>query len=208
MRSMKWIDQGQRAQALAVQSEACLLRGGSGACGRAILALVLTTDRSKVKHNLHVRPDRQAIAKQARENIAPHPPSSRRDRHLCSGTLLSRTKVCGKPGCRCAHDPKRARMARTTNGGTCARASWCTAQSPRSRPASSTGHRQPPQGQEAHASLGGADRTPHRPRSAARTLTYSRQPRKLRANAFSDLRKVSLVGCADWLSRDAHQDQK
>ena len=24
---------------------------------------------------------------------------------LCSGTLLKRTKVCGKPGCRCAHDP-------------------------------------------------------------------------------------------------------
>lgn len=24
---------------------------------------------------------------------------------LCSGTLLRRTKVCGKPGCRCAHDP-------------------------------------------------------------------------------------------------------
>jgi hypothetical protein len=24
---------------------------------------------------------------------------------LCSGTLLQRTKVCGKPGCRCASDP-------------------------------------------------------------------------------------------------------
>ena len=24
---------------------------------------------------------------------------------LCSGTLLRRTKVCGKPGCRCADDP-------------------------------------------------------------------------------------------------------
>jgi hypothetical protein len=24
---------------------------------------------------------------------------------LCSGTLLRRTKVCGKPACRCAHDP-------------------------------------------------------------------------------------------------------
>lgn len=23
----------------------------------------------------------------------------------CSGTLLERTKVCGKPGCRCAQDP-------------------------------------------------------------------------------------------------------
>ena len=25
---------------------------------------------------------------------------------LCSGTLLKRMKVCGKPGCRCAHDPQ------------------------------------------------------------------------------------------------------
>jgi hypothetical protein len=25
--------------------------------------------------------------------------------YLCSGTLLRRTKLCGKPGCRCAQDP-------------------------------------------------------------------------------------------------------
>ena len=25
--------------------------------------------------------------------------------YLCSGTLLERTKVCGKPNCRCATDP-------------------------------------------------------------------------------------------------------
>lgn len=25
--------------------------------------------------------------------------------YICSGTLLRRTKVCGKPGCRCAVDP-------------------------------------------------------------------------------------------------------
>ena len=25
--------------------------------------------------------------------------------YVCSGTLLKRTKVCGKPGCRCAQDP-------------------------------------------------------------------------------------------------------
>jgi hypothetical protein len=24
---------------------------------------------------------------------------------ICAGTLLERTKVCGKPNCRCAHDP-------------------------------------------------------------------------------------------------------
>ena len=25
--------------------------------------------------------------------------------YLCSGTMLKRTKVCGKPACRCAQDP-------------------------------------------------------------------------------------------------------
>jgi hypothetical protein len=25
--------------------------------------------------------------------------------YLCSGTLLERMKLCGKPGCRCAEDP-------------------------------------------------------------------------------------------------------
>jgi hypothetical protein len=35
---------------------------------------------------------------------------------LCSGSLLRRTKVCGKPECRCAHDPA-ARQGRTTSGG-------------------------------------------------------------------------------------------
>ena len=25
--------------------------------------------------------------------------------YLCSGTLITRMKVCGKPGCRCAQDP-------------------------------------------------------------------------------------------------------
>jgi len=25
--------------------------------------------------------------------------------HFCSGTLLRRMKICGKPGCRCAHEP-------------------------------------------------------------------------------------------------------
>ena len=25
--------------------------------------------------------------------------------YVSSGTLVTRTKVCGKPGCRCAHDP-------------------------------------------------------------------------------------------------------
>jgi hypothetical protein len=47
----------------------------------------------------------QVIIQRARERIA-------RIRHtlggvdyLCSGTLLERMKLCGKPGCRCAEDP-------------------------------------------------------------------------------------------------------
>ena len=46
----------------------------------------------------------ETIIKQARQRIARiHDALSRVD-YLCSGTLLKRTKVCGKAGCRCAHD--------------------------------------------------------------------------------------------------------
>lgn len=31
--------------------------------------------------------------------------------YVSSGTLVTRTKVCGKPGCRCAHDPAAAPRA-------------------------------------------------------------------------------------------------
>jgi hypothetical protein len=45
------------------------------------------------------------IARQARERIAQiHEALSRID-YLCSGTLLERTKLCGRPGCACAKDP-------------------------------------------------------------------------------------------------------
>jgi IS5 family transposase len=42
--------------------------------------------------------------KQARERIARIRQSLVEIDYLCSGTLLQRTKVCGKPGCRCAQD--------------------------------------------------------------------------------------------------------
>jgi hypothetical protein len=48
------------------------------------------------------RPD--TIARQARERIARIRESLSRIDYLCSGTLLERTKVCGRPGCACARD--------------------------------------------------------------------------------------------------------
>ena len=47
----------------------------------------------------------ETIIKQARERIARIRDTLSGIDYLCSGTLLQRTKVCGKPGCRCAHDP-------------------------------------------------------------------------------------------------------
>jgi hypothetical protein len=47
----------------------------------------------------------QTIIKEARERIARIRESLGAIDYLCSGTLLQRTKVCGKPGCRCAQDP-------------------------------------------------------------------------------------------------------
>jgi hypothetical protein len=45
------------------------------------------------------------IIKRALERIARIREALSTIDYLCSGTLLQRTKVCGKPGCRCAHDP-------------------------------------------------------------------------------------------------------
>lgn len=47
----------------------------------------------------------ETIIKQARERISRIRDALATMEHLCSGTLLQRTKVCGKPGCRCASDP-------------------------------------------------------------------------------------------------------
>lgn len=44
------------------------------------------------------------IIKQARQRIARLRGSLGGIDYLCSGTLLKRMKVCGKPGCRCAQD--------------------------------------------------------------------------------------------------------
>lgn len=49
----------------------------------------------------------QTIARQARERIARIRRALARIEpdYLCSGTLLERTKMCGRPSCPCAHDP-------------------------------------------------------------------------------------------------------
>jgi hypothetical protein len=47
----------------------------------------------------------ETIIKQARQRISRIRDTLNALDYLCSGTLLQRTKVCGKPGCRCAQDP-------------------------------------------------------------------------------------------------------
>lgn len=47
----------------------------------------------------------ETVIKQARKKIARIRETLSGVDYLCSGTLLQRTKVCGKAGCRCAQDP-------------------------------------------------------------------------------------------------------
>src|SRR5260370_39502689 len=47
----------------------------------------------------------EGMKKQARERIERIRETLNALDYLCSGTLLERMKVCGKPGCRCAQDP-------------------------------------------------------------------------------------------------------
>jgi hypothetical protein len=47
----------------------------------------------------------QAIARTAQARIAKIRQAVGAFDYMCSGTLLQRTKVCGKPTCRCAQDP-------------------------------------------------------------------------------------------------------
>ena len=48
---------------------------------------------------------REDILKQAHERIAGIQASLKAMDYLCSGTLLRRMMICGKPNCRCANDP-------------------------------------------------------------------------------------------------------
>ncbi len=47
----------------------------------------------------------ETIIEQSRKRIANIREALSGIDYLCSGTLHKRTKVCGKPGCRCAKDP-------------------------------------------------------------------------------------------------------
>ena len=48
---------------------------------------------------------RNRIQQEALERIAKILETLEAFEFACSGTLLNRTKLCGKSGCRCAHDP-------------------------------------------------------------------------------------------------------
>src|SRR5215467_14037248 len=48
---------------------------------------------------------REDILRKARERIAGIQATLQGMDYLCSGTLLRRMMICGKPNCRCAHDP-------------------------------------------------------------------------------------------------------
>ena len=48
---------------------------------------------------------RDHIIERARERIARIQAALGAIDYLCSGTLLRRMKMCGKPGCRCTEDP-------------------------------------------------------------------------------------------------------
>ena len=114
---------------------------------------------------------RDHIIKQARERIARIRASLDAMDYLCSGTLLRRMKMCGKPGCRWHRGPRRTsrpvlRMGTHERGQ--APASHGNARASRS-PA--PGYRQLLQGQEAHEGLGARDRTARRQRGTPRALT-------------------------------------
>src|SRR5215813_8128403 len=64
----------------------------------------VTIDARKEKSRVMPR-RREDMLQQARERIARIRAALNAMEYLCSGTLLRRTKVCGKPSCRCAHDP-------------------------------------------------------------------------------------------------------
>ena len=49
---------------------------------------------------------REDILKQAHARIAGIQASLKAMDYLCSGTLLRRMMICGKPNCRCAEDPE------------------------------------------------------------------------------------------------------
>src|SRR5262249_35025611 len=79
-------------------------RMGVGTAARMLdrLTLILVKDN----HKPSVMPRRREdILRQARERIAGIQASLKALDYLCSGTLLRRMMICGKPNCPCAKDP-------------------------------------------------------------------------------------------------------
>ncbi len=68
-------------------------------------SVAIISDRSRwlVKILSPLAPD--PLLRRARSRIARIRTAITAVESLCSGTLLRRTKVCGKAGCRCAQDP-------------------------------------------------------------------------------------------------------
>jgi hypothetical protein len=70
-----------------------------------MLSLLLTTlQRLSTAQFMPARRP-ETIAKQARARITRIREALARIDYLCSGTLLERTKMCGRPNCACAQDP-------------------------------------------------------------------------------------------------------
>jgi hypothetical protein len=69
-----------------------------------MLSLLLATDQENLSSFMSPHSS-DARLRQARARIARIREAIQAVDYLCSGTLLRRTKLCGKPGCRCAQDP-------------------------------------------------------------------------------------------------------
>jgi hypothetical protein len=73
---------------------------------QAVHVVVIINDNVSIVKPVRMATRRaQTIAKQARERIARIRQTLSQIEYLCSGTLLERTKMCGRPGCACATDP-------------------------------------------------------------------------------------------------------
>ena len=95
------IDQGQWSQALATKNEALGWRREGLQAGHAGGSSNVRI--TNVKPPMSRRTEK--IVERALQRIAAIREAFGAMELLCSGTLLERMEVCGKPGCRCANDP-------------------------------------------------------------------------------------------------------
>ena len=185
------VDQGQRAQSLGAQSEACLLR-----CGRRALRARHAGDRI-VASNAHVKspcrvPSHSASSKPARRSPASAPRSPRSS--TCARARCTGARRCAAGRLAAAPRTRSRGTARTTNGDTSRAASSCTGWSRRSRPTccsrpSTTSARsrsscEPGRSRPSTSSTWKPPANPELPAQAG----------KLRANALSDLRERKATG--------------